>query len=134
MFAGVRGRKEGGLAGCPPCWLGTLGVGRAGVHKGTPEDLDLNLLLAPHLMDKDTMLKPLPWSGPRFPPGDIRQGAGSDQLEPKDPPCSDHLLSPRCRGRYMAGLKACRVFSFEWKREKARALQLTSPTNSWSQH
>ena len=38
MFAGVGGRKEGGLAGCPPCWLGTLGVGRAGVHKGTPED------------------------------------------------------------------------------------------------
>jgi len=62
------------------------------------------------------------------------QGAGSDGLEPKDPPRSDHLPSPRRRRRYMVGLKACRDFSFEWERDKACALQLTSPTNSWSQH
>lgn len=61
------------------------------------------------------------------------QGAGSDWLEPKDPPRSDHLPSPRRRRRYTAGLKACRDFYFEWKREKAHALQLPPPTNSWSQ-
>ena len=60
---GGGGRKEGGLAGCPLCWLGTLGSGGARVDKGTPEDLNLNLLLAPHLVDKDTMLKSLPQSG-----------------------------------------------------------------------
>lgn len=45
MFAGV-GEECRGLAGCPLRWLGTLGVG-ARVDKGTPGDLDLNLLLTP---------------------------------------------------------------------------------------
>lgn len=60
---GGRGRNAGGLAGCPLGWLGTLGSGGARVDKGIPGDLDLNLLLAPHLVDKDTMLKSLPRSG-----------------------------------------------------------------------